>query len=129
MDWINCSIYGTGVQLREDGRTFAVQLCDAAAAKLCVREIRHMRMLGRVYQYDAVLVEQQFVALDRDDEVTLVPNEIQVPHRTSSVAFSAYRSLRPPSQRYIIWGPLVWVCLKKAADYRHSDRKGSTSGV
>src|SRR6516225_466252 len=44
-------------------------------------------------------------------------------NRTSSAAFSAYRSLRPPTRRYIIWGTLVWVCLKKAADYRHSDRK------
>jgi hypothetical protein len=29
----------------------------------------------------------------------------------------------------IIWGTLVWVCPTNATDYKHSDRKGSTSGV
>src|SRR6476620_9648046 len=30
--------------------------------------------------------------------------------------------------RLNIWRTLVWVCPKKATDYRHSDRKDSASG-
>jgi hypothetical protein len=42
-------------------------------------------------------------------------------HRAAALRLFAYPG--------IIWGTLVWVCLKKATDYRHSDRKGSASGV
>src|SRR5215469_14146781 len=40
--------------------------------ELLAKLLLHMRMLGRVNQDDTVLVEQQFVALHRDDEVGLV---------------------------------------------------------
>jgi hypothetical protein len=34
-----------------------------------------------------------------------------------------------PARFRLELGRQVWVCLKKATDYRHSDRKSSTSGV
>src|SRR5262249_52917731 len=40
--------------------------------ELLAKLLLHMRMLGRVNQDDTILVEQQFVALHRDDEVGLV---------------------------------------------------------
>src|SRR6516165_4744630 len=40
--------------------------------ELLAKLLLHMRMLGRVNQDDTVLVEQQFVALHREDEVGLV---------------------------------------------------------
>src|SRR5262249_60858407 len=40
--------------------------------ELLAKLLLHMRMLGRVHQYDAVLVEQPFIALHLDDEVGLV---------------------------------------------------------
>src|SRR5215470_12917201 len=40
--------------------------------ELLAKLLLHMRMLGRVNQDHTVLVEQQFVALHRDDEVGLV---------------------------------------------------------
>src|SRR6516164_1270767 len=40
--------------------------------ELLTKLLLNMRMLGRIYQYDAVLVEQQFITLHRDDEVGLV---------------------------------------------------------
>src|SRR5262245_37190320 len=40
--------------------------------ELLAKLLLHMRMLGRVHQYDAVLVEQQLIALHCDDEVGLV---------------------------------------------------------
>ena len=40
--------------------------------ELLAKLLLHMRMLGRVHQYDAVLVEQQLIALHCDDEVGFV---------------------------------------------------------
>src|SRR6516165_7833631 len=45
---------------------------DEPVDELLAKLLLHMRMLGRVNQDDTVLVEQQFVALHRDDEVVLV---------------------------------------------------------
>ncbi len=42
-------------------------------------------------------------------------------HRAAALRLLAYPG--------IIWGTLVWVCPTNATDYKHSDRKGSTSGV
>src|SRR6516165_7742286 len=40
--------------------------------ELLAKLLLHMRMLGRVYQYGVILVEQQFIAFHCDDEVRLV---------------------------------------------------------
>ena len=40
--------------------------------ELLAKLLLHMRMLGRVHQYDAVLVEQPLIALHCDDEVGFV---------------------------------------------------------
>src|SRR5262252_978242 len=45
---------------------------DEPVDELLAKLLLHMRMLGRINQDDTVLVEQQFVALHRDDEVGLV---------------------------------------------------------
>src|SRR6516162_6667266 len=40
--------------------------------ELLAKLLLHMRMLGRVHQYDAVLVEQPLIALHCDDEIGFV---------------------------------------------------------
>src|SRR6516162_10913458 len=40
--------------------------------ELLAELLLHMRMLGRIYQYGVILVEQQFIAFHCDDEVRLV---------------------------------------------------------
>src|SRR5215813_6700654 len=54
-------------------------------------------------------------------------SKVRLNHRCAAAHRAA--ALRLLAHPGIFWETLAWVCPTKATDYKHSDRKGSTSGV